>query len=200
MRSVYSTVTADWVACWESLTALQRYSWCILQPKPSGPRSRSLTSQQITVGVFYSRSRVDHVRGVLPLSRLQLVYSTAEAEWTTFEESYLSADYSWCILQPKPSGPRSRSLTSQQNTVGVFYSRSRVDRVWGFLPLCRDAVGLFYSPSRVVHIRGVLPLCRDAVGVFYSLSWLGWLLGESYPSTEMQLVYSTVPDDWATLD
>ena len=46
---------------------------------------------------------------------------------------------------------------------------------------------------------GILPLCKDAIGVFYSLSRLG-LGGEFYPSTEMQLVYSTAPSaDWASI-
>ena len=52
------------------------------------------------------------------------------------------------------------------------------------------------------HIRTffgrVLPHCRDAVGVFCSTSWLDHLLGESYFSAEMQLVYSATPADWAT--
>ena len=49
---------------------------------------------------------------------------------------------------------------------------------------------------------GILPLLRDAVGVFNSrnrldyrtLDW-GW---ESYPSSEMQSVYSTAATDWTT--
>ena len=48
---------------------------------------------------------------------------------------------------------------------------------------------------------GVLSLCRNAVGVFWSPSRLGHrtlILGESYPSAEMQSVYSTVPAEWAT--
>ena len=43
----------------------------------------------------------------------------------------------------------------------------------------------------------MLPFCREAVSVFYSLSQLGYSLGESYPSAEKQLVYSTAPADWA---
>ena len=43
----------------------------------------------------------------------------------------------------------------------------------GVLPLSRDTVGVFYSPSRLDHSLGkVLPLYRDAVGVFNSPSRL----------------------------
>ena len=51
----------------------------------------------------------------------------------------------------------------------------------------------------------VLLLCRNAVSIFYSPSWLGNRTlvvvvgsGGSFPSAEMQSVYSTAPADWAT--
>ena len=54
--------------------------------------------------------------------------------------------------------------------------------------------------SRDTCWEGVLPLCRDAVSVFYSSSQLGHgtLVGGrgSYPSAEMQAVYSTAPANW----
>ena len=84
-------------------------------------------------------------------------------------------------------------------------------------------IRLFCVLSRT-HVGGALPLCRDTVGVFYSPSRLGqpcwgsltplqicsqyilqprpiWpvLLGEPYPSSEMQSVYSTAPADLAGL-
>ena len=45
--------------------------------------------------------------------------------------------------------------------------------------------------------RSVNPI-KNAVGVFYSPSRLGQLVGESYPSEEMQWVNSTALVDWAT--
>ena len=46
----------------------------------------------------------------------------------------------------------------------------------------------------------VLPLCRDTVDKFFSPSQMGLRTfggGWSYPSAEMQSVYSTVPTKWA---
>ena len=57
-------------------------------------------------------------------------------------------------------------------------------------------------PSRTLAGR-VLSLCKDAVGVFYNPSRLGHRghsLGESYPSAEMQSVYSTALVDYAIKD
>ena len=53
---------------------------------------------------------------------------------------------------------------------------------------------LFSVISRTL-VLGILPFFRDAVRVFYSPRTL---VGESYHSAGMQLVYSTVPADWAT--
>ena len=47
-------------------------------------------------------------------------------------------------------------------------------------------------------LGGVLALWRDAVDVFCSPYQLGHLLGESYPSAEMQSAYSAALDDWTT--
>ena len=49
---------------------------------------------------------------------------------------------------------------------------------------------ILYIPKSSSIIRA-LPLD-------YFMSYPGHLLGESYPSAEMQSVYSTVPADWAT--
>ena len=65
-----------------------------------------------------------------------------------------------------------------------------------------DAVGVFYSPSRLGHralIVGVLAFCK-VLSVFTTVpaDWAtGHSLGEFYPSTEVQLVYSTAPAVWA---
>ena len=114
MQSVYSTVPADWVTRWESLTPLQRCSQFILQSQPTGLLvGRVLQLDRDAVSVFYSQ----------------------------------------CIPQSQSTG-------------------LLVGKV---LHLYRDAVSLFYSPSR-----------------------LGYSLGRSYTSAEMQSMYSTLPADWAT--
>ena len=90
MQLVYSTAPADWATRWGNLTRptlcrdavgvfyspsrlghslgesypLQRCSWCILQPQPTGPL----------------------VGGILPAphsAEMQLVYSTAPTDWAT---------------------------------------------------------------------------------------------------------------------
>ena len=57
---------------------------------------------------------------------------------------------------------------------------------------------LLYIISRTL-VGGVLPICRYAVGVFYSPRRLGRLFGVgSYPSADVQSVYSTAPVDLAS--
>ena len=180
MQLVYSTASANWATRWGSLTPLQRCSqyilqpqltrplvrgvlslllrcsWCILQPQPTGTLVEGvLPLCWDAVGVFYSLSQLGHsLRESYPFAEMQLVYSTASANWATRWGSLTPLlRCGWCILQPQLTGPL---------------------------------------------VEGVLPLCWDAVGVFYSLSQLGHSLRESYPFAEMQLVYSTASDNWAT--
>ena len=198
MKLVYSTASANWATRWGSFIPLQRCSWCILQPQPTGPLVGGVLSLcRDAVGVFYSLSQLGHSLGEFyPFAEMQLVYSTASANWATHWGHLIPLlRCSWCILQPQPTGTL----------------------VGGVLPLCWDAVGVFYSLSQLGHslgnltplqrcsqyilqpqltrplVGGVLSLCWDAVGVFYSLSQLGHSLGKSYPFAEMQSLYSTAP-------
>ena len=124
------------------LTPLQRCSWSILMPQPTVP-------QNIHWGSSY------------PSSVMQLVYSYAPSDWA-----------------------------SEHSLRELF-------------PLCSDAVGLFCSPSRLglrILIGGVLtPLQRCSWSILIpqptgpqNTHW-----GSSYPSAEMQLIYSNAPADWA---
>ena len=113
-------------------------------------------------------------------------------------------------------------LLLRRDAVGVFYSPSRLGfsfgesyisaemqsvystaladwtTRWGSLtPLQRCSRCILPPQPTGLLVGGVLLLCRDAVGVFYSLSRLGYSLGESYSSAEMQSVYSTALVDWA---
>ena len=45
-------------------------------------------------------------------------------------------------------------------------------------------------------LDGVIPLSWDTIVVFYSHSRLGYSFEESYPSAEMQSMYSTATADW----
>ena len=56
------------------------------------------------------------------------------------------------------------------------------------LLLCREAVGVFYSPSRVGQPSDCF--------MSYPGHWLG--RRRTYPSAEMQSVYSTAPVEWAS--
>ena len=113
-------------------------------------------------------------------AEIQSVYSSAPAYWATghlLRESLLSI----C-----------------RNAV---YSTAPVDwttRCGSLTPPQRCSRCILQPQLTRPLIAGDLPLCRDAVGVSYSPSWLDHSLSESYPSAEMQSVYSTAATDWTT--
>ena len=89
------------------------------------------------------------------------------------------------------------------------YSTAPADRVTRTLvgeviPLCRDAVGVFYSSSRLGHpdtrwgSHTPLQKCSRCILQLQQTGPPGHSLEKSYPSAEMQLVYSTAPADRAT--
>ena len=97
-------------------------------------------------------------------------------------------------------------ISFYSDSVGVFCNPSRLSHltlVGWVLSFYSDAVDVFYNASRISHVTlvgWVLSFYSDAVGVFYNPadSATGHFLVGSYPSTVMQLVYSTTPADSAT--
>ena len=153
---------------------------------------------------------------------MQLVYSTAPADLNTDWTCLIPLQIcSRCIIQPQLTRTHIGGvLFLWRDAVGVFYSLSWLghslgesypsaemqlvystapadrDTHWGrLIPLQRCSRCILLAKPTVPLVGGVLPLSRDAVRVFYSPSQLGHLLGESYPSREMQSVYSTAPAD-----
>ena len=115
-----------------------------------------------------------------------------------------------CILQSQPIGPTRHSLGESYPSAEMQSVYSAVSADWanttlvgGVLPLCRDAVGVFCSLSRLgqhdTHWGSLTPLQRCSRCILQSqpIGPTGHSLGESYPSAEMQSVYSTAPADLA---
>ena len=69
----------------------------------------------------------------------------------------------------------------------------------GVLPFCRDAICVFYGPSRLGLSlgRNLTFLKRCSVSILQPLVTGPLVEKECYLSAEMQLVYSTVPAEWA---
>ena len=158
---------------WGVLPLWRNCSQCILQPKPTGP-PRTLA------GVVSSLCR-------------DLVSVFLQFQLTGLPRTLIAGVLPLCW-----------------HTVSVFCSPSWLGHLGPSLgvsfPLWRNAVSVFCSPSWLGPSRAligwVLPLCRDAISGFCSPSWLGHpghSLGVSFPSEEMQSVYSAVPADWAKL-
>ena len=203
MQSVYSTVPADCTTHWGSLFPLQRCNQCILQHQPTVP----------LVGETF------------PSAEMQSVYSTVPADCTTHWGSLFPLQRcNQCILQSQPTAPLIGGVFSLcRDAISVFYSTSRLHHSlgesfpsaemqsvystapadctthWGSLfPLQRCNQCILQSQPTTPLIGGVFSLCRDAISVFYSPSRLHHSLGESFPSAEMQSVYSTAPADCTT--
>ena len=71
----------------------------------------------------------------------------------------------------------------------------------GVLPLCWYAVGLFCCPSWLDHTPwgSLTPLLRCSRCLLLPQPIGPHSLGESYPSAEMQSVFTVAPADWAAL-
>ena len=142
IQSMYSTAPADWTAgpSMGNSYPFEGYSRCILQLQLTGPQDPkwgTLTPLKDTVDVFYSSSWLDRrtLNGeLLPLWRIQSMYSTAPADWTagpSMGNSYPFEGYSRCILQLQLTGPQDPqwgTLTPLKDTVDVFSSSSWLDR------------------------------------------------------------------------
>ena len=167
---------------------MQRCSRCILQTQVTGLKCFNVIFRTIVVV------------GTCPSAEMLSLYFTATADWVEMVKCHLQ-DTRWgsltplhrcsqCILQPQPTGPedtRWRSLTSCRDSDGEFCSSSQLGNrtVDGrVLPFCWAAISVFYDPNR---------LCWDGL-----LSYAVHSLGESYPSAQMQSVYSASPANWTT--
>ena len=123
-----------------------------------------------------------------PSAEKQSVYSTAPAEWAT------KTLIGWVLL-------------FYWAAVSVFYNFSWLghqDTHWQGVTLCRETVCVFYSSSWMghqdTHWQGLTPLQRSSQCILQLQpnGPPGHSLAGSYTSTEQQLVYSTIPADWAT--
>ena len=147
-------------------------------------------------------------------AEVQLVYSSGSAEWATQTHVWGGLTplqiCSRCILQPKPTGPPGYSLRwglpPCRPAVDVFYSLSRLDYQdtrWGGVYSSAEMQSVYSTAPAdwaTIILVGGLPLCRSSVGVFFRLGRLGHpdrRLGRSYPSADLQSVYSTAEADWA---
>ena len=98
-------------------------------------------------------------------------------------------------------------LSLWRDGIHVFYSPSRLGNrtlVGGVVSLCRDGIHVFYSPSRLGNrtlVGGSLTLlqrCNTCILQPQPTRQQDTRWGESYPSAEMQYMYSTAPANWAT--
>ena len=227
MQLVYSTSPIDWASRLRIFTSLQRCSWCILHPKWTGPVVWGfLPLGRNAVGVFYIPSGQGHsFEDSYPSAEMQLVYSTSQMDWASRLRIFTSLQRcSRCILHPQWTGPVVWGfLPLGKNAVGVFYIPNRLGQsfedfylsaemqsVYSTSPIdWASRLRIFTSLQKcswcILHpkwtgpvVWGFLPLGRNAVGVFYIPSGQGHSFEDSYPSAEMQLVYSTSQMDWAS--
>ena len=111
-----------------------------------------------------------------------------------------------CILQPQPTRQPGHSLGESYHSAEMQSVYSIAPTEWAtmilvgtVLPLCRDTVGVFSCSGRLsnqdTRWGSLTPLQRCSRYVLQL--WLtrlpGHTLGESYPSAEMQSVYSASP-------
>ena len=153
---------------------------------------------------------------------MQSVYSAAPADWALVgrvlpfcrdavgvfcSPSRLSSRWagltllqrcSRCILQPQPT-ELSLGGSYPSAEMQSVYSAAPADwaLVGRVLPFCRDAVGVFRSPSRLSSRWAGLTLLQRCSRCILQPQPTELSLGGSYPSAEMQSVYSAAPADWA---
>ena len=224
VQSVYTTTQANWAIRGGRLTPLQRCSRCILPLKPTGlfvvgdlPLCRG------AVGVYYHSSQLGYSWWeTYPSAEMQSVYTTTQANWAIRGGRLTPLQRcSWCILPLKPTGLFVvGDLPLCRDAVGVYYHSSQLGYSWWetypsaevqlvytttqanwairggrLTPLQRCSWCILPLKPTGLFVVGDLPLCRDAVGVYYHSSQLGYSWWETYPSAEVQLVYSARPAD-----
>ena len=116
-------------------------------------------------------------------------------------ESYLSAEMP-SVYSAAPSTGHLLGESYPSAEMQSVYSAAPTpqDTCWGSLTLLQRCSRCILQPphqptgpQNTSWWWGILPFCRDAVSVFCSPLHTGYLLGESYPSAEMQLVYYATP-------
>ena len=103
-----------------------------------------------------------------------------------------------CILPSQPIEPASLRVSYHYAEMQSVYSKATCDwasLVGAVLPFCRDAIGVFYNPSRLGLPRcGCLTPLQKCNRCTLQPQVTGQALwGQSYPSAEIQSVYSTAP-------
>ena len=112
---VYSAVgvfcNPSWLVytCRGKRTSLKRCSRCILQPQPTGLHSLGESYLSEEMQSVYSAAPADWatlVGGVLTLCRdtVGVSYSPGRLGYTRWGSLNSMQRYSWCILQPRPTG------------------------------------------------------------------------------------------------
>ena len=167
-----------------SLTSLQRCSWYIVQPQPTGPQDTRW-------------------EWVLPLCRDVVGILYSQGDWATGDSLGVSLTSlqrcSWYIVQSQVTGPQdTRSewvLPLCRDVVGILYSPRWLGHrhSFGVSLTSLQRYSRYIVQSQVTgpqdtRSEWVLPLCRDVVGILYSPRWLGHrtlVRSESYLSTEM---------------
>ena len=198
MQSVYSTAPANWAtrhSLGKSYPSAEMQS--VYSTAPANWATRHLHGGVLpfcrdAVSVFYSPSQLGHKtlawRKSYPSAEMQSVYSTAPANWATRHlhgESYPSAE-----------------MQSVYSTALANWATRHLHG--GVLPFCRDAVSVFYSPSQLGHKTlawrslTLLQRCSQCILQPQPTGPQDTCMEESYPSAEMQSVYSTAPANWAT--
>ena len=109
---------------------------CFLQPQPTGSLNGGfLPLCRDAVDIFYNLSRLGHSIGdSYPCAEMQLVYSTAPADWATQWGILTSLKRcSRCVLQPQPTGPHSEGDSYHWGEMQLVYSVALADWADEFL-------------------------------------------------------------------
>ena len=180
MQSVYSTAPANWATghLLGSLTPLQRYSRCILQPHvnwPTGHLLESLTPLQrcsrciLQPHVNWPTGHL--LESLTPLQRCSRCILQPHVNWPTghlLESLTPLQGYSRCILQPHVNWPTGHLLESL-TPVGVCYSLCRVGHIlYKLIDLLTDwkkSEQFFcaYFPMEIICIWLEIPYCHITV-------------------------------------
>ena len=215
MQPMYSTDPADRASHIQdnhcgSLTPLQRCSRCILQPQATGSVISGNSSWEshpsADMQPMYSTApadRASHISGhssweSYPSAEMQPMYSTAPADRASHIRTLIVGVLPLC-----------------RDAADVFYSPSRPGQSYPGQSLWESYASAEMQPmystapaDRASHIqdthRGILTPLQRCSRCILQTQPTGPVISEhssweSYPSAEMQSVYSTTPADWASI-